>query len=149
MDDSLQTLVDECARHSVWILYTPLPGEVDIQKSPLGQSMPSDVFFLPNRHYGAPEVTAQALVQTYAGKTGSVFIPGTLFDEKGNRKGRGGGWYDRFLPQLPKDWVRVGCLPEKLLSPTPLIPESWDQPMDWLLIETAKGYRTLQTEARG
>ena len=149
MEDPLQKPVDECANRAVWILYTPLPGEVDIQKSPIGQKMPGSVFFLPNRHYGAPESTAQALMKTYAGKPVCVFIPGIAFDEKGNRKGRGGGWYDRFLATVPKEWLRIGCLPEKLLSSTPLIPESWDQPMDWLLIETAKGYRTLQTEARG
>lgn len=37
-----------------------------------------------------------------------VLVPGLGFDEQGYRIGRGGGFYDRFLPNLPPATVIVG-----------------------------------------
>ena len=37
-----------------------------------------------------------------------VFVPLLAFDEKGNRVGYGGGYYDRFLGQCRKDTIAVG-----------------------------------------
>ena len=40
--------------------------------------------------------------------TALVLVPGRMFDRSGFRVGRGGGYYDHFLPTLPAPAVTVG-----------------------------------------
>jgi len=37
-----------------------------------------------------------------------VIVPGVAFDKKGNRLGRGEGYYDRFLKKLPQKTPKIG-----------------------------------------
>ena len=73
-----------------------------------------------------------------------IFIPGREFDHSGTRHGRGGGWYDRFLKDVPRDWLRIGVLTQNQLSETPLTRESWDEPMDYLLFVTRGSWMALE-----
>lgn len=54
--------------------------------------------------YNIPEPTTDP----YTGKIDLVVVPGVGFDERGNRLGRGGGYYDVFLNRVSKDTVLVG-----------------------------------------
>jgi len=50
-----------------------------------------------------------------------VIVPGVAFTTTGDRLGQGGGWYDRFLPGLPKCTEVIGvCFAEQLLKTLPI-----------------------------
>ena len=86
-----------------------------------------------------PFVVTEELLQAYAasgeGRRVYLFIPGQTFDQAGTRRGRGGGWYDRFLSRLPSDWLKIGIVPPDTKTDVLLERRSWDIPMDWLLLE--------------
>jgi 5-formyltetrahydrofolate cyclo-ligase len=52
-----------------------------------------------------------------------VIVPGTAFTPDGHRLGQGGGWYDRFLPQLRCECLKVGvCFEVQLVAELPIEP---------------------------
>lgn len=64
----------------------------------------------------------------------TVFVPGVLFDRRGNRLGRGGGWYDRVLSALGRHRVFV-ALAYEFQVVDGLAAESWDQRMHFIITE--------------
>ena len=56
-----------------------------------------------------------------------VVVPGMAFDARGNRLGRGGGFYDRLLPSLSCPKVGV-CRSVQLVDEVPV--QEWDQKVD-------------------
>lgn len=62
-----------------------------------------------------------------------MLVPGVAFTQDGKRLGRGGGWYDRALTNLPKCIDTVGiCAKERLLSDLPT--EEHDRKVSKVLI---------------
>jgi len=62
-----------------------------------------------------------------------MLVPGVAFTADGYRLGRGGGWYDRALTNLPKCIETVGiCAKERLLSDLPVEPH--DRKVDRVLV---------------
>lgn len=71
-----------------------------------------------------------------------VIIPGVGFDRQGGRLGYGGGYYDRFLPRLRPDALKVAVAYEQQVLPSlPL--EAHDMPLDMLVTEAG----VFRTEA--
>ena len=118
--------------------------EIDVTASGFPLRVPSDSFFLPATHTSNPDEWAVAAKEKMPGLV-ALLIPGTAFDEHGTRHGRGYGWYDRFLSSVPREWVRIGVAPLGTFSTTVLTREKWDEPMDWILAETASGFEYYRT----
>jgi hypothetical protein len=77
-----------------------------------------------------------------------IFLPGQKFDLTGTRKGRGFGWYDRLLAELPSDWIRVGIATESQLENITLIRNPWDQPIDWLIWKKKNYWEIIETKQK-
>ncbi len=95
-----------------------------------------------------PIFTAHALIKQCSDKQVVVFLPGREFDFLGTRHGRGGGWYDRFLSELPPTFLRVGLSYEKNISHRALVRQAWDEPVDWLIYQSDSEWIFHQTQAR-
>ena len=63
-----------------------------------------------------------------------ILLPGVAFDRKGNRLGRGGGCFDRFLSKVPARVPRVGLAFKFQVVPR-LPREPHDQPVDRVITE--------------
>jgi len=61
-----------------------------------------------------------------------TIVPGIAFDKKGNRLGRGKGYYDRLLSRLNSQNIGI-CFQIQLYNELPH--EDFDQPMDAVLTE--------------
>jgi|CXWL01.1.fsa_nt_gi hypothetical protein len=107
----------------------------------LGVTVPEEI--IPADATLSPEETAKKFAEQYGGSAVSLFIPGQKFDKFGTRHGRGHGWYDRFLSQLPREWLRVGVLDVSRLSDEKLKRQTWDQPVDMLLVSEKGGWRII------
>ena len=60
-----------------------------------------------------------------------IVVPGVAFDAKGNRLGRGKGYYDRLLPRIPSAYKAGICFPFQLVEEVPA--ESFDVRMDIII----------------
>lgn len=141
----------ERARHV--LLYAALPNEIDLL--PLA-AHPEKRFYLPRCaphrrlavHPYRPESTALRTSRfgirepdpatTPEGMPSDldlVLVPALLLSERGDRLGYGGGYYDRFLPQVDGTAVTIGALPDALILPE-LPSDAWDVRLDRVVSES-------------
>jgi 5-formyltetrahydrofolate cyclo-ligase len=127
--------------------YAPLPDEVDI--TPLMNST-DRVFYIPAFDETLGAYRLARMGETFKrGRFGIlepvdpvfaekdeidlILVPGIAFDQAGHRIGRGGGFYDRLLPQYSA--VRAGiCFEFQCFEKIPT--ESHDCKMDLLITES-------------
>nr|WP_309600984.1 5-formyltetrahydrofolate cyclo-ligase [Bacteroides faecis] len=60
-----------------------------------------------------------------------IAVPGVAFDRKGNRLGRGKGYYDRLLPRIPAAYKAGICFPFQVVEEVPA--ETFDICMDIII----------------
>ena len=58
--------------------------------------------------YGIKEPAASAVKMKITDKNTIIVVPGVAFDKQHNRIGRGAGFYDRFLENIPQEVSTVG-----------------------------------------
>ncbi len=128
----LTELINRCGGA---ILYTPFTDEIDYSDNSFPFIIHQNRILLPSTKITDPYAWAGTCISIYRDKNPFILIPGKHFDIYGTRHGKGGGWYDRFLSKVPRTWLRIGIATVDEFSEERLSRESWDESMDWLLIQ--------------
>jgi 5,10-methenyltetrahydrofolate synthetase len=126
------------------IIYKPMEGEECFEDSEFPISIPSRKIILTQDRHEDPCVWAEKCMDIVAANQTYVLIPGSKFDRRGVRYGKGGGWYDRFLSTVPRKWIRIGVTNVSNLSENNLIKQDWDQVMDWLVVNHGKTWEIIK-----
>ena len=69
--------------------------------------------------FGILEPTGEQLSDTDFSKIDLAIIPGMAFDKAGNRLGRGKGFYDKLLKNMPRTYKIGVCFPFQFLDSLP------------------------------
>ena len=78
--------------------------------------------------FNIPEPTTEP----YQGDIDLILVPGVGFDKSGNRLGRGGGYYDKFITRLGRKTLLVGVGYDfQLVEEIPA--NSWDKRLDYVV----------------
>lgn len=78
--------------------------------------------------FNIPEPTTEP----YVGDIDLILVPGVGFDKSGNRLGRGGGYYDKFIGRIGKKTLLVGVGYDfQLVEEIPA--NSWDKRLDYVV----------------
>lgn len=116
--------------YDITINYSPLPDEGD----PISLIKSEQTILVPQNTKTDPVGFAQECVARCANKKVVVLVPGQKFDVYNTRHGRGGGWYDRFLANVPREWYRIGVCTKSQFSKQKLERKEWDQEMDEVVV---------------
>ena len=111
------------------MLYLPLPGELDCTRLIECALQAGKMVCVPHVNWKSRamqpirlmSLASESLIvdrhglripklieYTLSDAIDAVIVPGLAFDENGHRLGRGGGFYDRFLAQLPASFPTIG-----------------------------------------
>ncbi len=146
--DLSTTLANRLKQCEAAIVYEPLEIEVAFNECPLFATLPRRVLTLPKDQKVDPFEEVGRCIKEVGAAAACILIPGKTFDLTGTRHGRSFGWYDRLLSKVPPEWLRIGTLHEHELSDTLLVRQSWDEPMDWLVVSGKDGWKYIETKAR-
>ena len=84
-------------------------------------------------HYGIREPKAEIVRTVPREEIDAVLVPAVAFDRRGYRVGYGGGYYDRFLPEVPRA-ARIGvAFSRQIVAEIPA--DSHDVPADRIVTE--------------
>lgn len=78
----------------------------------------------------------EPIAEPYVGDIDLVVVPGVAFDAKGNRLGRGKGYYDRFLENFPNTYRLGICFTFQMVESVPV--EPFDLPMNEVVVVPLK-----------
>jgi len=85
--------------------------------------------------WNIPEPRPECLRPVDVSEIDLVIVPGVAFDERGNRLGYGGGYYDRFFTELRDGVPLVAVAFEvQVLPEVPVAP--WDRRVDLIITES-------------
>jgi len=123
---------------STVLLYYPLPDEVDVRPLIRMAYLAGHMVLLPVVSgdelelraylgeeslrvgaYNIMEPIGPLFPRELYGQVQTAIIPGMAFDATGHRLGRGKGYYDRLLPQLPLTYKIGVCYPFQFLASIP------------------------------
>jgi 5-formyltetrahydrofolate cyclo-ligase len=88
--------------------------------------------FSPGR-FGIPEPTGERRLAGRDREELVVFLPGVAFDLRGNRLGRGKGWYDRLIKELGEATLVALAYDFQIVDEVPA--EEWDQRVHYVITE--------------
>lgn len=116
-------------RHHLCLPYmvTGQKGKMDFYSFKKGDELVENRF-----HILEPKNQPENLV--LEDKIDVIIVPLVAFDNKGNRMGMGGGYYDRMLKKVRKDCLVIGVAYEFQLVDELLV-EEWDMPMDIVITD--------------
>jgi len=130
---TIQELNKIIEKYNASILYTPLQNEVDYHDPLFPIKYPAKNIILPTNKTDNPLEWAIKCNEIFKNDLPLILIPGKEFDIYGTRHGRGFGWYDRFLSQVPATWLRIGIVNASKLHFEKLTRKPWDEPVDWIV----------------
>jgi 5-formyltetrahydrofolate cyclo-ligase len=84
--------------------------------------------------YNIPEPREDKLRPLEPEKIDLLIVPGVAFDQKGNRLGYGGGYYDRFFPLLKTGTPLVALVFDLQILPDVPVDE-WDHRVDCIITD--------------
>jgi 5-formyltetrahydrofolate cyclo-ligase len=141
----LEKIILDCKN---FVGYTPLIGDLDYTSMPMLKNLSKNILLLPNNKDSDPLIWADKCRALFYNESTIILIPGQRFDIYGTRHGRGGGWYDRFLSAVPKEWVRIGFINNNKLFMSPLPRQEWDELVDWVIVKNKTSWKIYETKAR-